>query len=159
MKKVLLLTLLTITLSTFSSFAQVEGEPTPISFGETGNKTYVDLISELFMQIQPQFIGGGWDQANRDWNADPQNKNTIKQQAARLKMIAFHLTSNAFKPEWNSISKDWNKKLLDCQSKSQLAICLKQFESMLNEGTFTKAWKAERNIWVQNVESKIEPTK
>jgi hypothetical protein len=154
MKKIVFL--LSLLFTTNCLQAQVEGEPNAVSLSENGNKTYVVLINQLFEKINPKNLGGGWRGAQMQWQNNQQNKNTIKQQALFLDLLATHLTTNSFLPTWTATQKQWKAEIKNCSSVSALSSLLLQFESALKEEAFTKDWKSQKSTWENDVQNKIE---
>ena len=154
MKKILLL--LFIIMSAGQVQAQVEGEVNAVALDPAGNRTYVDLIRELFENISPKQLGGGWAAAQTEWQNNKQNKNTIKQQALFLDLLATHLTTNSFRPEWNSISKQWKTEIKTCTTVPSLCALILQLESSLTDEVLLKSWKSVQMNWRGALEKKIK---
>jgi len=154
MKKILLL--LFIVMSAGPVRAQVEGEVNAVALDPEGNRTYVDLIRELFENISPKQLGGGWANAYAGWQNNQQNKNTIKQQALFLELLATHLTTNSFRPEWNNVSKQWKTEIKTCSSVPALSGLISQLENSLNDEALLKSWKSMQMNWRRAVEKKIK---
>jgi len=154
MKKNILLVALLLSCIT-PSFAQVEGEAAPMELSAEGQLTYVKLLNDLLQNISSKSFSANWSNDYTAWMNNGENKNTFKQSAMLLSMMANHINAKFFKPDWAVTSAEWNKVLSTCKDKKIFVGQLKYFESHLLPETFLDSWKSQRSIWLGNVEKKL----
>lgn len=152
MKKIFLLCLL-LSIGYSNSYAQVEGEPTPLSLASEPPSTYASLLSRLLVNLSKDAYSEKFVPIVSKWNP---GSTTIAQAFGVLKDLEFYMKTLHLKPEWKEVRLKWRGKVTTSKEKTDVVILLKELELNMQNTAFDKSWTSARAAWLTDVENYLK---
>lgn len=152
MKKIFLLCLL-LSIGYTNTYAQVQGEPTPVSLDSEPQTTYASLLSRLLVNLSKDAYSEKFVPLASKWNP---NSTTIAEAFAVLKDLEFYMKTLHLKPEWKEVQLKWRGKVAASTEKTDVVILLKELESNMQSTAFDKSWTTARAAWLTDVENYLK---
>lgn len=152
MKKIFLLCLL-LSIGYSNTYAQVEGEPTPVSLSNEAQSTYASLLHQLIVNLSKDSYSDKFNPIVSKWY--PGNT-TIAQAFGVIKNLEFYLKTVHLKPEWRVVQIKWRERVSKSTEKTEVVILLRELEANMQPTAFNKPWTTARGAWLTDIDNYLK---